>query len=646
MITIRIRGLRAAALLLCAALGVPAGSAGADDRTAAGSSPAPHAAVPTARFDPAQTFAPLTLPQPVNSYRSADGTPGPDYWQNRADYELHARLDPDAKTLTADEIITYTNNSPTALAALWLQLDQNIYRSDARARFSSVRPRTQFTEGYVLDAIAVSRGGQSSPANYLVDDTRMQIRLVEPVAAHGGRVQLHLRYHYLIPGRFGGRTAWTETPQGEIYDIAQWYPRLAVYDDLHGWDTLPYLGSEFYLEYGNFDYYITVPSDMLVAGSGTLENPDEVLTAAERERLARARNSDETVMIRGADEVGDPQSRPVTHGTLTWHFRMEDTRDVAFSASRAFVWDAAAIRLPGNRRALAMSFYPPESGGKDAWGRSTEYVQQAVEQYSKRWFPFPYPAAINVAGPASGMEYPGIVFDGMSAKGKGLFWITAHEIGHTWFPMLVGTDERRNAWMDEGLNTFIDVYESQDFEHGVYGPKHDQEYAPGGGNPVDEIVPLLEDPKAPVIMSRADAIPGKYSHPVSYFKAALGLVLLREQILGPERFDWAFKKFISDWAYKHPSPSDFFRAMDSAAGEDLGWFWRGWFMHNWTLDLAAEKVTYVGGDPSKGAEVTLANLDPLVMPCVVQVDFADGTRSRLRVPADAWIQKTQLTLNL
>ena len=624
-------GRKCSAMLLLLLIAVPA--------TAADGAPEGH-------FDPRQTFAPLTLPQPVNRYRSGDGTPGPDYWQNRADYEIHANLDPATKILSADEIITYTNNSPNALPSLWVQLDQNIYRSDARARFSSGRPREKFTPGFELDSVAVERETRTRAADYIVDDTRMQIRLREPVAGHGGRVQLHIRYHYLIPGQFGGRTGWTKTPGGEIYDIAQWYPRMAVYDDLRGWDTLPYLGSEFYLEYGDFDYYVTVPWDMLVAGSGALQNADEVLTKTERTRLERARNSDKTVTIRAAKEVGDPGSRPVRTGTLTWHYRMDQTRDVAFSASRAFVWDAAAIRLPGRRRALAESFYPAESGGKDAWGRSTEYLKNAVESYSRRWFVFPYPTAVNVGGPVGGMEYPGLLFDSTRAKGRNLFWITAHEIGHTWFPMIVGTNERRYAWMDEGLNTFIDVYESQDFEHGVYGPKHDQEYAPGGGNPVEEIVPLLEDPAAPVIMSRPDAMPPKYGHPVSYFKTALGMVLLREQILGHKRFDWAFRKFIRDWAYRHPSPSDFFRTMDSAAGEDLSWFWRGWFMHNWTLDLAAQKVAYVDGDPHKGATVTLANLDRLVMPCIVQVDFADGTRKRLRIPADAWIQKTSLTLKL
>ncbi len=628
---------RAAALLLPAALAFG---------LAARASAAPDTGTTRPTYDPAETFAPLTLPDPVNAFRSGDGAPGPDYWQNRADYTIHATLDAETKTLTADEVITYTNNSPNALPALWLQLDQNTYRRDARSRYASGRRAGGFTAGYVFSGVAVEHDGQTHRADYLVDDTRMQIRLAQPLAPHGGRLEIHIRYSYTIPGRFGGRTAWAATPDGEIYDIAEWYPRMAVYDDLRGWDTLPYLGSEFYLEYGNFDYYVTVPREMLVAGSGTLENPDEVLTAAERERLARARDSDSTVMIRPADEVGDPASRPAGEGPLTWHFRMDNARDVAFSASSAFVWDAAAIRVPDGPSALAMSFYPRSSAGTARWGRSTEFLKDAVEQYSKRWLPFPYPAAVNVAGPVGGMEYPGIVFDGAGLEAKNLFWLTAHEIGHTWFPMIVGANERRNAWMDEGFNTFIDVYESQDFEDGQFGPKHDQEYAPGGGNPVEEIVPLLEDPETPVIMSRPDAIPLKYGHPVSYFKAALGLVLLREQIVGPERFDWAFRKFIRDWAYKHPSPSDFFRTMDSAAGEDLAWFWRGWFMHNWTLDIAARKVDYPDGDPAKGANVTIENLDRLVMPCIVQVDFADGSRRRVRVPADAWIQKAAVTLNL
>jgi hypothetical protein len=449
-----------------------------------------------------------------------------------------------------------------------------------------------------------------------------------------------------VPGEFGGRTAHATSRNGEIYDIAQWYPRMAVFDDLRGWDTLPYLGSEFYLEYGDFDYFVTVPWDMLVAASGELQNPQEVLTGLERARLEQARNSDQTVMIRTAQELGDPNSRPVTHGTLTWHYRMRETRDVAFAASKAFIWDAARIELPDGNSSLAMSFYPVESAGQAAWGRATEYLQNAVQNFSKRWASYPYPAAVAVAGPVDGMEYPAMIFDGVPDAGKFLFWITAHEIGHCWFPMMVGFNERRDQWMDEGFNTFIDVFESDDFEHGVYGPKRDSEYAHGGGNPVEEILPVLADRGAPIMLTRADQLREQYRHSVTYFKSALGLVLLREQILGPERFDWAFRKFIRDWTFRHPSPSDFFRAMDSASGEDLSWFWRGWYFNNWTLDLAVEDARPVEGDWQKGALVSIANLDPLVFPATVEVDFQDGSSQRIRLPAEAWIQKTSVSVKL
>ncbi|HVW70875.1 MAG TPA: M1 family metallopeptidase [Steroidobacteraceae bacterium] len=603
-------------------------------------------AAPGPRYNSLETFAPLTLPEPVNRYRSSNGAPGPDYWQNRADYELHAQLDTARKELSATEVITYTNHSPDALSSLWIQLDQNRYRRDSRLTAADEQGRTEFTDGYQLDEVTIELDGHSSKADYEVSDTRMQIRLPQPLRPAGGKIRVHVRYHYTIPGLFGDRTSWTTSKNGEIYDIAQWYPRMAVYDDQRGWDTLPYLVQEFYLEYGSFDYFVTVPSDMLVAGSGALVNPEQVLTATQRARLAQARTSDATVAIRSLGEIGDVASRPARGGTLTWHFHMDNTRDVVFSASKAFIWDAARIRLPEGKSALSMSFYPEESAGEAAWGRSTEYLKHAVEEFSRRWYPYPYPAAINVAGGSSGMEYPGVLFDGIQDKGKELFWITAHEIGHTWFPMIVGFNERRNAWMDEGFNTFIDIYESDAFENGVYGPKRDAEYAPGGGNPVDEILPLLEDPAAPTMLTTADSIPEKYRHPLSYFKSALGLVLLREQILGPERFDWAFRRFIHDWAFRHPVPSDFFRAMESEGGEDLRWFWRGWYFNNWTLDLAVKSVSYEDGDPAKGARVTLENLDKLVMPAVLQVEFQDGTRTRLRVPVETWMLRGEATVRI
>jgi hypothetical protein len=603
----------------------------------------PTASVRAGNYDPRITFAPLTLPDPVNAYRSSNGAPGPSYWQNEADYEMHAELDTKAKVLHNDEVITYTNNSPDTLPSVWIHMDQNIYREDSRAHVATggrTRSRAvpddednsngRTTDGFVLEAVELEVGKTRVKADYLLSDTRMQIRLPQPMTPKGSVIKIHIKYHYQIPGVWGGRNSWGTSKQGEIYDTAQWYPRMCVYDDLRGWDTLPYLASEFYLEYGHFDYYVTVPSAMIVAGSGELVNPKEVLTATELTRLNEARNSDKTVAIRTVAEVNDPASRPKQGGTLTWHFHMDHTRDVSWSASPAFVWDAARINLPDGKKSLAESVYPPESAGDEAWGRSTEYVKDTVERFSKQWFPYPWPAAINVAGFSTGMEYPGIVFDGIEDKGKTLFWITAHEIGHDWFPMIVGSNERRNAFMDEGFNTFIDIQESAEFQRGVYGPKRDSEYS-AGGEPAETILKVLDNPAAPTVLMPADAYTVGLTHPVSYFKGAYGMTLLREQILGPERFDWAFRKYIRDWAFKHPSPSDFFRAMNSEGGEELDWFWRGWYLHNWRMDLAVEKIA--------SNTVTIANNGQLVLPATVEVRYTDGSSTRWKLPVETWESK-------
>ncbi|EIL89102.1 M1 family metallopeptidase [Rhodanobacter sp. 115] len=587
-----------------------------------------------AGFNAKALFAPLTLPHPANAFRDSAGRPGPEFWQNRADYNIQARIDPATHTLSGEETITYTNHSPDALNELWVQLDQNIYKPDSRGSVTSPWPHKpgQTTDGYQLDAVEIN----GKPVHYLVTDTRMRVDLPTALKAKDGQLKLHIRYHYTVPGVWGGRTAVTPSKNGDIYEIAQWFPRMAVYDDVHGWDTLPYLGQEFYLEYGTIDYAVTVPWNWIVEGSGQLMNPDQVLTATERQRLAAAAKSDKTVYIRKPSEVNDPASRPTRSGTLTWRFRMEHTRDVAFAASPAFVWDAARINLPGGKHAMAMSIYPVEGVGADKWNRSTEYVKGVIEHFSAKWFPYPWPNAINLGGHGAGMEYPGIVFDGFDEGGKPLFWITAHEIGHTWFPMIVGSNERRHAFMDEGFNTFIDVYASDAFNHGEYGPKRDGEYAPGGGNPVDEILPILADPNAPTLMAHADSISEKYRHPVTYFKGALGLILLREQILGPARFDPAFRRYIATWAYHHPTPSDFFRFMDSATGEDLSWWWRGWYLHNWQLDMGVTGASYVDNDPSKGVTVSLVSKQKLVMPATLRIDFTDGTHQDMRVPVEAW----------
>ena len=612
--------------------------------------PLAHAA-DDGRFDARELFAPLQLPDAPNAFRSGSGKPGPLFWQNRADYDLKASIDPATRTLSGEETIAYANRSPDTLDVLWLQLDQNIYRADAKARdVRAPRPPrpgqpvkpwapSPSTDGYRIASVEVEQGGKRVPARFLVDETRMRVDLPAPLAGNGGTLKLHVRYAYTVPGTWGGRTAITPSKNGEIYEIAQWYPRMAVYDDVRGWDTQPYLGSEFYLEYGTFDYAVTVPWNWFVAGSGELLNPKDVLTAAQQQRLEQARGSDKTVYIVKPDEVGQPSSRPTTAGSKTWRFRMEHTRDVAFAASPAFVWDAARINLPDGKKSLAMSVYAAEGVGPQAWDRSTEYVKGSIEHFSQ-WYPYPWPTAINLGGHGAGMEYPGIVFDGFDDTGKALFWISAHELGHTWFPMIVGSNERRYAFMDEGFNTFIDVYASDAFNRGEYAPKRDGEYAPGGGNPVDEILPLLADADAPNLLAPADGISEKYRHPLTYFKGAPGLVLLREQILGPERFDPAFRKYIATWAYKHPTPSDFFRFMESESGEDLGWWWRGWYFNNWQLDMGVTRAAYVDNDVSHGLVVTLESRHKLVMPATLRIDLADGSHLDKRVPVETWLQQS------
>ena len=602
----------------------------------------------TGIYQPGDSFSPNFYTQSGNEYRTAEGRPGPKYWQNHADYQISASIDTLANTLTASETITYTNNSPNPLSSLWLQVDQQIYRKDARAKFTGAGYSfEEATSGNQFKSVQIIINGRKQAADYIITDTRMQIRLPEALAANGAKVNVLIEYAYTVPGSFGNRTDFTGTKNGKIFEIAQWYPRMCVYDDSRGWDTLPFLGSgEFYLEYGDFDYKITVPWDVIVAGSGELQNPKEVLTAVQNKRLDAARNSDKTIMIRSAEELNNPASRPVQKGTLTWHFIMKNTRDVAFGASRAFIWDAARINLPGGKKSLSMSVYPIESAGDAAWGRSTEYLKGAIEHFSEKWFTYPYPVAINEAGIAGGMEYPGILFDGINDKGKELFWVTAHEIGHNWFPMIVGSDERRYPWMDEGFNTFIDVYASDVFNKGEYAPKRDSEYAENGGNPADEVIPFIVDPEAPVIMTAADAIPEKYRHAYAYFKPAFGMILLREQILGPERFDYAFKQYIADWAYKHPTPNDFFHAMENGAGEDLSWFWKGWFFNNWKLDQSILGVSYSGAADKKRVEVKIANLEKMVMPVLVEVTFTDGSKYKQNLPVETWLINKTYTLKI
>nr|WP_294915978.1 M1 family metallopeptidase [uncultured Neokomagataea sp.] len=599
--------------------------------------------------DPRTVFAPFNLPDATNVYRSGGGVPGPKYWQNRADYSIKAHIDAAGHQLSGDEVITYTNNSPDALDVVWLQIEQNRYRVDSRSNIAGVTP-SETTEGMVLENISEMTGNADQALSYQVSDTRLQVKLSQPILSHQ-HVKFHVRWHYTIPGTWGGRTAVSKAKDGEIFEMAQWYPRLSVYDDRRGWNTLPYLEQEFFLEYGNFDYSVTVPWNFTVVGSGALLNASEVLTKTERARLAQAALSEQRILIRDLHDIADPLSHRKSGGEATWHFAMQNTRDVSFAASPAFLWDAERINLPpvspwpgyAKQPRLAMSVYPREGISPHGWDRSTDYVKHAIEYFSAQWFAYPWPNAINVGGYGAGMEYPGIVFDGMHERDPELFWITTHEIGHDWFPMLVGSDERRNAFMDEGFNTFIDAYASDHFNHGEFAPKQDAEFSPQTGNPARDIVPVLTDVHAPTLMMAADDISETYRHSVSYFKGAYGLKLLREQILGPQRFDAAFRRYIAAWAYHHPSPSDFFRIMESEAGEDLGWFWRGWYFSNSAPDYAVKSLQM---QKNGFVQVVVANYGSLPLPVHLRLKYADGTTKDCLLPTETWRQESVVTLTL
>jgi hypothetical protein len=419
-----------------------------------------------------------------------------------------------------------------------------------------------------------------------------------------------------------------QTKNGQVYEIAQWYPRMCVYDNVLGWNTLPYLGQgEFYLEYGDVTYNIEAPANHIVVGSGELLNPQEVLTPKELQRWNSAKESDKTVMLRSAAEVTNPASRP-SKKRLTWKFKCLNTRDVAWASSKAFVWDAAKINLPEGKKALAMSVYPVESATDTAWNRSTEYTKGAIEFYSDYLYPYPYPMAINVGGIVGGMEYPGIVFCSARATKGGLWGVTSHEFGHIWFPMIVGSNERKYAWMDEGFNTFINTLAEEKFNNGEYG--HNRDLNPSA------LSKAFFNETAQSIYTVPDVVRPRNLGIVAYYKPGFGLQLLRENILGPERFDSAFKYYTHQWAFKHPTPWDFFHCMENHAGESLDWFWRGWFLNNWKIDVAVTGVEYTDNDMLKGSIITIANLERLPMPVTVEIKEKNGKSGRVKLPVEVW----------
>ena len=602
--------------------------------------------LPTLRPPVADTgiFSPLRLP-PGNEIRRPNGSPGPKYWQQRVDYQIRATLDTSAKRLTGSEIIQYSNNSPDTLGFLWLQLDQNLFRTGStgsllfasESRFGGAG----FSGGFELDSILQcstpqepAAGAQparrkrrakapakvqprcgSSPLKTRVDDTMMYLELASPLPP-GGKTILELTYGFNIPEHGADRMG----RDGSLYEIAQWYPRLAVYDDVHGWNTAQYLGQgEFYLEYGNIEYEVTVPAGYIVAGTGVLLNPADVLTAAQRGRLATALKSDTTIHIVTAPELSSGAARPVREGSLTWRFKADNVRDAAWAASPDYLWDAA--RWEG---VLAQAYY--RASAVDTWKDAAKMSRFSIQEYSTRWFSYPYPQISAIEGPVSGMEYPMVAMEAKGESGPDLYNVVTHEIGHMWYPMVVGSDERRYAWMDEGFNTFINTFSEES-----YWKRND---AAVRQRERQLIIGIDQMPTAQPILTPANRYRTSDNLlSLAYVKPSIELLTLRNKVLGPQVFDSAFREYTRRWAFKHPQPADFFRTIEEVSGRDLSWFWRGFFYTTAALDQSVESVK---PDSAGGAQVTLVNLGDAVMPVELELGFEDGTTDVLKLPVEIW----------
>lgn len=560
-------------------------------------------------------FRALELPAP-NAYRTGSGRPGPSYWQQRVDYRINATLDPARNEIRAREGIHYTNNSPDALPYLWLYLEQNICAPGSVTNLLNQPPLAflgssfdfscqGFDGGLTLDEVRV----ESTAAHSEIFGTTMRVDLPHPLPS-GASVNLTLAWHFNVPPQGAGRMGH----DGPLYEIAQWYPRVAVYDDVRGWNHEPYIGAgEFYLEYGSFDVSLTVPATYIVAATGQLQNASEVLTPAQSARLRAARLADTTVAIISKSEVGHPErTRPRTAGTLTWHFTADSVRDFAFAAGPNFRWDATSYD-----NILIETLYRPTA---DKWEEAIRMARAAIQYFSVQWYRYPYSHATTVEGPIEGMEYPMLTFVPNSPTREDQQWALSHEFGHEWFPMIVGSNERLYPWMDEGFNTFIDLAGAAKYFAGTpYGDSievHPLHLYADHALPGNE-QPLIEKP-----VEVRDLFWGGYQKP------ALMMQLLRYEVLGKPRFDAAFREYIRTWAFKHPTPADFFRLMRDESGMELDWFWRDWIFTTARLDQAVDSVS--------SSVIHLENRGTMVMPAELAITFTDGSRSTVKLPVEMW----------
>jgi hypothetical protein len=551
------------------------------------------------------------LPTPTDT-RTASGAPGHAYWQQRADYRIRATLDEAKRAVTGSETITYHNNSPDTLAYLWVQLDQNMFRADSDNRriasypsrdawrsggtpFESARflvESAKFDGGFDITSVT-DRGGR--PLRHMINKTMMRIDLAEPLKP-GARVSFDVSWRFNVPentvlGRRMGFERFDKEDKNDLFEIAQWFPRMAAYYDAHGWQNKQYVGDgEFTLEFGDYDVELTVPADHIVAATGELQNAGSVLTPVQRDRLARARTAEKPVVIVTQQEAEANEKQRATT-TKTWRFKATNVRDFAWASSRKFIWDAQGFKKDGTN-VLAMSFYPKE--GNPLWEQySTQAIIHTIAEYNRYAFDYPYPVAISVNGPVGGMEYPMISFNGgRPVKDKksgertyskntkyGLISVIIHEVGHNYFPMIVNSDERQWTWMDEGLNSFMQFLAEQAWE----------EHYPSRRGEARNIVDYMKSRNQVPVMTNSESVTQRGNN--AYAKPATALNVLRETILGRELFDFAFREYAQRWKFKRPTPADFFRTMEDASGTDLDWFWRGWFYTTDNVDVSVDGIS-------------------------------------------------------
>ena len=555
------------------------------------------------------------LPTP-NNVRTASGAPGPEYWQQRADYEIDVALDDENQRLSGVSRITYHNQSPHSLSYIWVQLDQNRFKPDSdsakiasapnlssRVSFNamkSILARETFDGGYRIESVTNSLG---NAMDYVINKTMMRIDLPETLGP-GKSTSFAIKFsHNIVDAkliRARGGSEFFEDDENYIYEIAQWFPRVVAYTDYKGWQHKQFLGrGEFTLDLGDYVVRITVPEDLVVTATGELQNPDEVLLPVWKERLNEAKTAKKAVFVITPEEAKENESRRGKN-TKTWVFAAKNVRDFAFAASRKFIWDALGVKVD-DQTVMAMSFYPNEA--EPLWSQySTESIAHTLEVYGRYSFAYPYPVAISVNGPVYGMEYPMICFNGPRPEKDGtyskttkygLISVVIHEVGHNFFPMIVNSDERQWTWMDEGLNSFLQYLAEQEWE---------EDYPSRRGDP-EKIVPYMRGGSQRPIMTGSEEILQFGDN--AYGKPATALNILRETILGRELFDFAFKEYARRWKFKRPTPSDFFRTMEDASGVDLDWFWRGWFYSTDHVDIAIDDVRWYkidSGDPDESAE--------------------------------------------